>query len=72
MEIPDDIDRTATDIVQMRMGDDPEWETYVAIARAILAERKRCAGVARSEAENCDTPAWHILNSIAVAIEAGQ
>lgn len=48
--IPEDIDRIATDIVRAQCGteDDPEWQMYLAIARAILAERERCAQIAMS------------------------
>jgi hypothetical protein len=47
-KIPDDIDRTATDIVrEPRHADhDPEWALYYSIAQALAAERetvrKRC------------------------------
>lgn len=66
--MPEDIDRTATDIVQMRTGDDPEWETYVAIARAILAERKRCAEVALREGDKTQPAVGYLISK---AIEAG-
>lgn len=41
-KIPEDIDRTATDIVRanyISSGDEPEWLMYKAIAEALLAER---------------------------------
>ena len=47
--IPDDIDRIATDIVRTRYSEDvgeAEYLLYEAIAKAILAERGRCAKVA--------------------------
>lgn len=53
-EIPEDIDKIASDIVRTDFSqteDDPEWLHYLAIARAILAERQRCAEVAEKEAE---------------------
>lgn len=72
-EIPEDIDRIATDIVRMPLGDDPEWETYKAIARAILAERKRCAEIATAHLSDTSQllsnppksgAAWAIRNAI--------
>lgn len=48
-KIPGDIDRIASDIVHAdysKNDDEPEWLLYKAIARAILAERERCAAIA--------------------------
>jgi len=40
-EIPEDIDRIATDLVRTRYEDDAEWNMYLAIAQALLTERNR-------------------------------
>jgi hypothetical protein len=48
--IPDDIYRIATDIVRCDYSKavEPDYEIYLAIARAILAERQRCAEIAKA------------------------
>lgn len=43
-EIPEDIDWTATKIVRAEGGDD--WDLYLAIAKALMAERERGQTVA--------------------------
>lgn len=52
--IPEDIDKIATAIVRMEFGpdDDTDWETYLAIAKAIKAERERCMGIIREMGED--------------------
>jgi hypothetical protein len=42
---PEDIDQIATSIVRKQYGpdDDSEWETYKAIAEALITERKNFA-----------------------------
>jgi hypothetical protein len=47
-EIPEDIDAIATDIVRKPCDPDgdPDYEMYERIARALMAERERVAGIA--------------------------
>ncbi|OVE94475.1 hypothetical protein B7W85_13060 [Allorhizobium ampelinum] len=48
-KIPDDIDLIATGIVRnaspASADVDPDYELYLSIAKAILAERERCAAI---------------------------
>ena len=69
-DIPEDIDRIATDIVRAQCGteDDPEWQMYLAIARAILAERERCRLIAVDVAQEADGGEYYIAHVIASAI----
>ena len=80
MGIPEDVQKSAEDLAYRVRGfvsydarsdcpgiDFEHSEIEALIARAILAERKRCAEVARGEAhEGCD-----VAEQIAKAIEAG-
>lgn len=55
MELPGDIDRIATDIMRADYSGpdkDSEWEMYLAIGRAILAERLSATERAAKIAEN--------------------
>jgi hypothetical protein len=64
--IPDDIKRLANEAVYGDGGWHKVGEV-VAVARAILAERERCAAVAREE--SCG--ACRVLDSFAQAIRKG-
>jgi hypothetical protein len=65
-EIPEDVKRAALELVHGRGG----WHTaeeMLVVCRAILAERERCAAVAREE--SCG--ACRVLDSFAQAIRKG-
>lgn len=53
MPIPEDIDRIATDLVRADYSgdDDPDWKMYESIARALMAERERCAKIVEDNQE---------------------
>lgn len=72
--IPKDIDRIATDLVRTPYEDDVEWNMYLAIARAILAERERCAKIAEpinlqdTGTTDYEKQAYDLRDIIAIAI----
>lgn len=55
-EVPEDIDRVATEIARSPMPTDcdADFELYLRIAKAIKAERERCAKIAQTEAARND------------------
>lgn len=73
--IPNDIDQISSDIVRTDYSKDdmePDWLLYVAIARAILAERRRCALIARQWETSSFQDEHYAANSIADKIMAGE
>ena len=74
-EIPDDIWEAAKATVRSFPHDwvDPLHTKAAVVARAILAERKRCADVARKHEVECEWIDGAIeARRIAAAIESGQ
>jgi hypothetical protein len=48
-EIPEDIDKIATDIVRNPLEGEEDFELYLRVARAIATERERCAKIAEEK-----------------------
>lgn len=72
--IPHDIDRVASDIVRAdysKQDAEPDWLIYLAIAKAIVAERHRCAVIARQWKETQHKSEQYAANTIADRIMAG-
>lgn len=73
-QIPPDIDQIASDLVTAdysKQDAEPEWLIYLAVAKAILSERHRCAVIARQWQPSSFESEHYAANTIADRIMSG-